>query len=550
MSTPPSRAILRTSICELILGVALIVLMAAPAAARAAAGPAVSWGENRHGELGAIYRDDMEERPVSVEAQTNVAALAAGGGSNLALLGDGTVTSWGGNASGQLGDGTRAATWEKGVSHVVVGELSNVAAVAASGTHSLALLGDGSAKTWGNNQFGQLGNGGGGFERETHEYQNAPRTVNGLSGGIAIAAGSGTNFVVLADHTVKAWGWDRWGQLGIAVPAGCAAGVGSGLCPGYECKGELGWQLCSKVPQSVEITNREGRRVALGGATAVAAGAESAYALLQNGHVVAWGANSKGQLGIGPNATAFREANVPPTEVVNARTGAPLSGVLAISAGYNHALALLESGEVVGWGNNEKGALGPASESKCGPTPCDKSATVIPGLGQGRATAVSAGVQYSLALSAGKVYAVGKDEHGELGDGRTVNAAVARAVPGLEHVTSISAGETHAAALLASGSTTPPPAVTLAPGRGSLGLGWALGGSEQVVIGGFEGSEPLPQFGKVQPGRINFTKPMIVAGALTIKELNGKPLETRPYELRVKVTGSTKKRVLVGTPLP
>jgi alpha-tubulin suppressor-like RCC1 family protein len=525
-------------------------VLGAPAAARAASGPAVSWGQNRHGELGAIYRDDLEERPVAVEGQSNIVAVAAGGGSNLALLGDGTVASWGGNASGQLGDGTRSATWEKGVSHVAVAGLSGVAAVAAAGEHSLALLGDGSVRTWGNNQFGQLGNGTGGFEKETHESQNAPRTVAGLAAGTAIAAGSGTNFVLLANHTVKAWGWDRWGELGIAVPAVCKAGVGTGVCPDFECKGELGWQLCSKVPRSVEMTNREGGRVALGSVTAVAGGGEAAYALLENGHVMAWGANSRGQLGIGKNAKTTNEANVPPTEVISARTGAPLSGVLAIAAGYNHALALLESGEVVGWGNNEKGALGPASESTCGISACDKAATVIAGLSQGKATAVSAGVQYSLSVSAGKVYAVGKDEHGELGDGRTANNANARAIAGLEHVTAISAGETHAVALLAGGSATPPPAITLAPASGSLGLGWAPAGSEQVVVGGFEGREPLPQFSVLQAETITFDKAMLASSALVINRVDGKPLETRPYELKVKVTASTKKRVLVGTPLP
>ena len=100
----------------------LIATLGAPAAAQATAGPAVSWGGNSHGELGKIYRDDFEASPVTVEGQNNIATVAAGDGANLAILGDGTVSAWGGNVAGQLGDGTREATWEKGTSHVIVKE--------------------------------------------------------------------------------------------------------------------------------------------------------------------------------------------------------------------------------------------------------------------------------------------------------------------------------------------------------------------------------------------------------------------------------------------
>jgi alpha-tubulin suppressor-like RCC1 family protein len=544
--TAPMSARRSLSCTRQLVLLALIATLSAPAAAHAAAGPAVSWGGNTHGELGTRYKDDLEERPVTVEGQTNIVAVSAGDGANLALLSDGTVSSWGGNVSGQLGDGTRQATWEKGTSHVAVRELSGVTAVASAGEHSLALLGNGTVKAWGNNQFGQLGNGTGGFETETHEYQNLPKTVTALTEGIAIAAGSGTNYTVLADHTVKAWGWDRWGELAIVVPEACRLGVGTGVCPEYECKGELGWQLCSKVPRTVEATNKQGRRIDLGEVIAVAASWNSAYALLKNGHVMAWGGNDKGQLGIGPKAKASGESNVPPTEVISAQTGAPLTGVVAIAAGYTHALALLENGQVVGWGDNEKGELGQSSESTCGLTPCDKAATVIPGLGQGRATAIAAGVQYSLALSGGIVYAVGKNEYGELGDGTRNNDSVPKPVPGLEYVTAISAGRKHAVAVLASGTETPPPAVSLEAGKASLKLGWTVTGIERIRFGGFESSESLLSL--IAMETIALAPAMLEIRSVTITESNGAPLETRPYV--VKITASGRRRVMVGTPLP
>src|SRR5439155_13231367 len=312
-----------------------------------------------------------------------------------------------------------------------------------------------------------------------------PKTVSNLSEVTAISAGGGTNFALLADHTVKAWGWDNKGQLAINVPEACRLGVGTGVCPEYECKGELGWQLCSKIPRPVEATDAAGRRVHLEGVTAVAGGGEAAYALLKNGHVLAWGANGDDQIGLGKK-TKVAEPDVPPTEVMDARTRRPLSGVVAVAAGYNHALALLETGEVVGWGSNNRGALGPTSESLCGQTACDTAANPIPGLSPGGVTAIAAGKQYSLSLSGGTVYAVGNDEVGELGDGNRSNNPVARAVKGLEHVTAVSAGEGHAVAVLAAGSQTPAPLVTVVPRRASLYVSWNFAGLERVVARTFE----------------------------------------------------------------
>jgi alpha-tubulin suppressor-like RCC1 family protein len=513
-------------------------------AAPASGGPAVAWGANEFGGLGTIYSNNWEARPVAVEGQGNIVAVAS---ARLAVLSDGTVSAWGANVAGQLGDGTRAATWEKGVSHVLVRDLSGVRAVSAAGAQSLALLANGTVKTWGSNQFGQLGNGTGGFEVETHEPQNLPRTVNNLSEVTAISSGGGTNFVLLADHSVKAWGRDDKGQLGINVPEACRLGVGTGVCPEFECKGELGWQLCSKIPRPVEATDAAGRRVHLEGATAVAGGGEAAYALLKNGHVLAWGANGVGQLGFGKK-TRVAEPRVPPTEVMDARTHRPLSGVVAIAAGYNHALALLETGEVVGWGSNGKGALGPTSESLCGQIPCDMAANTIPGLSPGGVTAIAAGVQYSLALSGGRVYAVGDDEHGELGDGKTSNNPVAHAVQGLEHVTSVSAGAIHVVAVLAAGSQTPAPLVTLVPRRASLYVSWNFGGLERLLAHTFEPNGMETGLPMLPPKTVKLDAPVATSGSAVIDELAGKPLETRPYVVRLKTATTT--RAAVATPLP
>jgi alpha-tubulin suppressor-like RCC1 family protein len=522
------------------------LLLSAPVAAHGEGGPAVSWGDNRYGQLGTVYHDYWEEQPVVVEGQANIVAVSGGG--NLALLSDGTVSAWGGNAAGQLGDGTRAASWEKGVSHVIVSQLAGVRAVSSSGAHSLALLANHTVKAWGSNQFGQLGNGTGGFEAETHENENLPKQVNNLTEVTAIASGGHTNMALLANHTVKAWGWDEKGQLGVRVPEACRFGVGSGVCPEYECKGEIGWQLCSKVPRFVETVDAKGKRSKLENVVAIDGGYEATYALLKNGHVLAWGANGSGQLGTGAK-TKLAEPWVPPSEVIDARTGLPLRGVVAIAAGVNHALALLENGEVVGWGDNEKGELGPKSEAVCGKIPCDMAAKPIPGLTRGgKVTQISAGLKYSLALSGGKVYAIGRDEHGELGNGNTTNSPVPQLVKGVENATSISAGGGHAVAVLAPGTPTPKPLLTLKPGKLSLTISWTFAGVERLECFSFEpkGSEAEP--GVTQSECVTLTNRVLQARTVTIKELNEKPLEPHPY--MASIATDTKRRVIVATPLP
>jgi hypothetical protein len=90
-----------------------------------------------------------------VSGLSSVTALAAGGGHALALLGNGTVMAWGNNIWGQVGDGT---TTNRDLP-VQVSGLSGVVAIASGRAFSLALLKDGTVMAWGNNKYAQLGDG-------------------------------------------------------------------------------------------------------------------------------------------------------------------------------------------------------------------------------------------------------------------------------------------------------------------------------------------------------------------------------------------------------
>jgi alpha-tubulin suppressor-like RCC1 family protein len=269
------------------------------------------WSYNYNGQLGDGTTTN-QLAPVSVIGlASGVAAVAVGNQHTCALLSTGGVQCWGGNGNGQLGDGT---TTQRLAPTDVVGLASGVAAIAVGGTHTCALLSTGGVQCWGWNAYGQLGDG-------TTTNQLAPTSVVGLafSSIAAIAAGSYQTCALLSTGGVYCWGYNSHGQLGDgttnnqfapAIVVGLASGVAS-----------------------------------------IAAGNEHACALLYTGGMRCWGYNGYGQLGDGT-----RTERLAPVSVVGLA-----SSVTAIAVGYYHTCALLSTGGVQCWGNNDYGQLGDGS---------------------------------------------------------------------------------------------------------------------------------------------------------------------------------------------
>ena len=126
----------------------------------------------------------------------------------------------GGQQRGELGNGTLTGSDVPGR----VSGLSGVRAVAAGGRHELAVLSGGTVLAWGDDTFGQLGNGIASANGDTE----VPAAVPGLSGVTAVAAGEEHSLALLSDGTVMAWGENRYGQLGSGSTAQRGAGPGQG----------------------------------------------------------------------------------------------------------------------------------------------------------------------------------------------------------------------------------------------------------------------------------------------------------------------------------
>jgi alpha-tubulin suppressor-like RCC1 family protein len=161
-----------------------------------------AWGYNGYGQLG-NGTTGISNVPVQVSGLTGVTAIAAGGHHSLALKSTGAVMAWGYNGYGQLGTNS---TNSSNVPVAVPLLPSGVTAIAAGGNHSLAIR-SGAAWAWGYNGYGQLGNG-------TIDSSKVPVQVMGLTSGVTAIAGGHHHSLAVCNGGVQAWGYNRYGQLG------------------------------------------------------------------------------------------------------------------------------------------------------------------------------------------------------------------------------------------------------------------------------------------------------------------------------------------------
>ncbi len=349
------------------------------------------------------WKTGMADSAVRRSDYVLVGAVAAGGLHTLALKGDGTVWGWGyNNPYGAVGDGTIIDRYVPVQVMVSPGNpLTGVTALSAAG-HSLAIK-DGRVWAWGANNCGQLGDG-------TWNSRSAPYQITNpnLTNVIAVAAGGCHSLVVRADGTVWAWGGNTNGQLG---------------------DGTTNW---SNSPVAV---------VGLTGVTSVSAGSNFSMALktdgAASGYVWTWGMGDAGQLGDGSPGIGNQQTK--PIRI--------LSDAIAISAGHSiHALAVKSDGTTWGWGYNLYGQVDGGTVS---PRP-----TPVQVVGFSGAQAVAGGNGHSLALTNnGVVWAWGNNGNGQLGDGSFPTSNIAPVwVFGVQNVLSVSAGDSHSAALAQDGS--------------------------------------------------------------------------------------------------
>jgi len=333
-----------------------------------------AWGYNFYGQLGdgsTIERlNPVEVLNVSSSAPlTGVQAVAVGANHSVALKLDGTVWTWGKDSLGQLGDGSGVSA----LNLVQASGLTGIIAIASGSDHSLALKSDGSVWAWGDNFKGELGDG-------SNINRTAPVQVGGaLSNIIAVSAGSAFSMALASDGTVWAWGENTWGQLGdgtttnrntplqvsglsgvVSIASGAFHAMalksdGTMMAWGHNGNGRLGDGTTTQRNTPVQVIDIAS--IAVGSITAIAAGRTHSLALKSDGTVLGWGDNFSRQLGDG---TQTEHLN--PVQAVDAG-GIALPGVSIIGSGYAHTLAMQSSGLIWGWGSGSYGRLGDGTAS-------------------------------------------------------------------------------------------------------------------------------------------------------------------------------------------
>jgi alpha-tubulin suppressor-like RCC1 family protein len=333
-------------------------------------------------------------------------------------------------------------------------------AIAAGGRHACVILTDGTVRCWGDNSQQQLGNptaGGVSFK---------PVVVNGITKAVAIGAGFTHTCVVVSDGTVRCWGGNDQGQLGIGNAIGSSASpvTVAGVTTAKTVDGGVVHSCALLLDGSVscwgagDVVGRPGlppRPVAAGlvanlsGVTSLDAGPWHTCALKAS-DIWCWGNNSYGELGVDPGLQAradvpirapgtgfalvaaggsFTCADQPAaatlcwgainTDGPMTWIGRPISGfsvsIRQIAAGSSpllpHACAVLAQGSVACWGSNDLGSLG------ANPSITQTSATaIVDGAGVQNPVALAAGDAFTCALDAlGGVRCWGRNGAGEVG---------------------------------------------------------------------------------------------------------------------------------------
>jgi alpha-tubulin suppressor-like RCC1 family protein len=425
-------------------GVQRIVAGAYSVCAVFASGSTQCWGDNQFNQLAAGAPYPLID-PVDVPQASNVDDLALGFG-HMCVIRAGQVECWGRNDEHELGDASNTLTATR---HPVVGfGPSDAVAIDSSYTHTCAIHAAGGVSCWGGNETGALGSG-------TRAASLRPVRVEGLHrdgfGVASVSAGAGYTCARLGNGTARCWGSNFDGQLGetlgpdrLVPSASTSAGnlpdlavISSGAshtcavttqhvayCWGSNGSGQLGYPTPGDQPVPIEIPRTR--------IVDIAAGGEHTCAVLEDGSVICWGANRQGQCGVAPSAT---ESFV---------TVPGVTGVEHVVAGGIHTCAWSAAAGVFCWGQGH------------GPEHIDElvdvsrvatAADVTCNLDPMRFIACTpTGRDHTCALAAGRVWCWGTNAHGELGDGTFTDATRPLLVNALTDVQDIGVGGRHTCA--------------------------------------------------------------------------------------------------------
>ncbi|MBJ7354646.1 MAG: hypothetical protein JHC98_07455 [Thermoleophilaceae bacterium] len=383
-----------------------------------------------------------------------------------ALSEAGTVSCWGSNFRGQLGDGTRTDSSVP----VAVQNVANATQLDVGMYGACALIADGTVKCWGSNEYGALGS--------AASYATVtPTTVTGISGAVKVSVGEATICALLASPagTVKCWGYGSSGQLGVVAPPSststpqtittlggpatdiavadfhaCAVVAGALKCWGANYSKQIQDSATLQFDTPVLVNGLSS------GVAQPAPGINHTCVIMTTGAIKCWGANFSGQDGTGLSGN---NTTSPQNNLIT-------SGASFVGYGEDFHCALVgDVGKC--WGGNAYGQLGD------GTTDSRPAPTIPIGLGSG-VTSIDAGGSNACAIVSKVVKCWGPNESGALGNGTSSNQHSPVDVPNVTGATDVDVSTSHACAIASSALKC-----------------WGSGGSGQLGTGNTS-SAPTP----------------------------------------------------------
>ena len=479
-------------------------------------GKVYTWGWNFYGELGdgiiamgpggnysnsPICISDIPEHPLQTKIITQISARDE---YTAVLDQEGKVYTWGLNSSGQLGDGTtESKNTPQAISDIPGNKLNGkkIVQVSLGNSHSVAIDQEGQVYTWGNNDYGKLGDGT--TEIGYNKHRSTPKCISevaeSLQGKKIVNISAGGIYTIAVDEKgqVYTWGDNYYGELGDGITemgptkyretpiciseiaehvffgkkirqisAGSYHAIvmdeeGRIYTWGANTKGQLvtGSLIDSDLPISINISGENkilGKKIV----KIASSGNGRILALDEQGKLYTWGANCFGQLGDG----TIKNRGLPKciTDINNEENDMYNKKIVDVSGNYYHTVALDEDGKVYTWGNNYNGLLGNGSnDDEVFPKCISKIESEDNDLYKynKKIVKISAGEDFTVALDEdGKVYTWGKNYDGVLGNGSNDDEVFPKCISEIESedndlykynkkIVDISAGDYHVVAL-------------------------------------------------------------------------------------------------------
>ena len=354
---------------------------------------------------------------VPIKIMDNVASISLSRGHSAAITTDGSLYMWGNNYCGQLGNGTSGGSryeYDEGIdSNIPVKIMDNVVSVSLGDDYSAAITEDGGLYMWGDNCYGQLGNGtsgGSGMEYNDGIDSNVPLKI--MDNVVSVSFGDDYSAAITKDGSLYMWGFNGYGQLGNGTT-----------------DGQLGMIHKTDAPTKI-----------MDNIVSVSLGSTHSAAITTDGSLYMWGHNVSGQLGNGTNDNS----NVPVKIMDN---------IASVSLKSSSSAAITTDGSLYMWGYNNYGQLGNGKSDSEGNVVHDKSVdSNVPIKIMENVISVNLGGENSVAITSaittdGSLYTWGGSM---LGNGKYGGSNVPIKI--MDNVVSVSLGDDYSAAITEDGS--------------------------------------------------------------------------------------------------